>query len=763
MAEKITKNKINEIKNKSVLVVGDNPSENGLSSDQIKKAIVDPVLEVIDEVNRIVNEVNSETGATIDKAEYVSNKIKEWSELNNEHQYPNAQLVKQSLDTKINSNNIADNLETEEKRKVLDASQGKILNDKINKKVDLVQGNENAHKVAVTNSNGNVYFAKTLPKGNMPEITIDMLPSGAGIIAEVANELKATGGNVTGDDIKQRLQMFDELEGNVNEKLEEIEEIVDKVDDVLKAEVICKHAIEITGNTGDEHGLAIEDQQVLIKKIQGQSIVENGQFKHSQCNLISTGRNLWDEQWESGLFGYDGIKYDNANYLRNKNIINALSNTNYYIKQNSDDLLILFYDINKNLINYTISNPFTTPNNCYYINFTVKNKTYNNDICINFSDATFNGTYEPYKEEIFVVNQELKAFDYIENEKKTFDTLEIDLSNSSLEWKYANDSNGKRFTCESLKNVITGSENNTKGYLLCSKYETGTYINVFYNQIDKVIAVNPSGTIAIYDSSYTDVNSFKASLNGVKLLYKANYSNVDYVDMPAGYSVYKGGYQIQDGEVPYILTKEYSMSMKAQILANVEIDREQQEQLNEVKEKINEAVSTSDSAYDLADEASEKTKINEQGLNVLEQTINTEKVRVNDLYHFMDYINPVVDNKADLDDVITKDKIQYGIINGDNIVGLTQTIDLSQFKYWKGIINPSGQTYNFTLHYLYDGDEEHDVYSFSNPIIEYINGTLLIQANEANRTFLLTSKSFNIEMVASSDSDAFSIYWKGEK
>ena len=710
---------------------------NGNGKYSIKSALYGDEIVIVNVENQYVSRFNGNATLTYDfekdewvkqtgsiesegntDFELVKNKITRWESLANDNQYPSASLVKSGL----------------------------------NSKLDKEQGNDNAYKVAVTNRFGNVYFEEKLPKVNMPtieaddlpeipkdklpEITVDMLPSGAGIIAEIAEELRADGGNITGNEIKSKLTTLDDMTATIE----------------------CKHVVEITGNTGDEHNLAVEDQQVLIKKIQGQSIFKDGEFKHSQCNLISTGRNLWDEEWETGYINDNGVLESNALTIRSKNYINALPKTTYYFRKNTNNYLngikVLYYDNSFNFISFEGfygNNTFTTPNNCSYIKFaTYATVTYyDNDICINVSDVNFNGTYEPYKEEIFVVNQELKAFDFIENEKKTFDTLEIDLSNSSLEWKYANDNNGKRFTCESLKNVITGSENNTKGYLLCSKYETGTYINVYYNQIDKVIAVNPSGTIAIYDSSYNDLASFKASLNGVKLLYKANYSNVEYVDLPAGYSVYKGGYQIQDGEVPYILTKEYSMSLKAQILANIEIDKEQQEQLNELSNKLKE---TNDSF--------------EVILNEVEY--NSEKIEglVEDVVNQNIYNENTFVKKTDI-----TNQNEYGVFNVVLPTSSHIEINLATYKYFKGIVantkgervfvngealNDEGNRFTFT-DYLKNGST-----------LEYINGCLLVRReDETYIERILPSTNKRIAIVydgaTSGQDNGFSIYWKGEK
>ena len=46
-------------------------------------------------------------------------------------------------------------------------------------------------------------------------------------------------------------------------------------------EVKCNHEYEITGNTGDEHGLAVKDQQMLLKRIEGQT----GRYSENEFNI----------------------------------------------------------------------------------------------------------------------------------------------------------------------------------------------------------------------------------------------------------------------------------------------------------------------------------------------------------------------------------------------------------------------------------------------------------------------------------------------
>lgn len=123
--------------------------------------------------------------------------------------------------------------------------------------------------------------------------------------------------------------------------------------------------------------------------------------------LQTTGKNIWDEEWEVGLYDTTtGGKTNGSNCIRSKAYIPIFPGIQYYIKYGSQysQPRLFYYDADKNYIStdagYAI--PFTTPANARYMNFhaNVSGGIYSNDICINKSDTTFNGTYEPYKSNV---------------------------------------------------------------------------------------------------------------------------------------------------------------------------------------------------------------------------------------------------------------------------------------------------------------------------------------------------------------------------
>jgi hypothetical protein len=138
-------------------------------------------------------------------------------------------------------------------------------------------------------------------------------------------------------------------------------------------------------------------------------------LSNTMQGIQTIGFNKWDEEWESGAYNTNtGEPSSDASSIRSKNYIPVKENT-LYAHNAKYELTILFYDSEKNIVQYVRVNEayasvfnkgcdsyqdhplFQTPAGCAYIRFTVINQaSYNNDICINISDPKRNGEYEPY-------------------------------------------------------------------------------------------------------------------------------------------------------------------------------------------------------------------------------------------------------------------------------------------------------------------------------------------------------------------------------
>lgn len=118
------------------------------------------------------------------------------------------------------------------------------------------------------------------------------------------------------------------------------------------------------------------------------------------------GFNQWDEEWELGTYNSSGVKTSSTINICTKNAFNVFPNTEYYFHCGASGLsrFVNFYDADGAFISQvglTAIATFTTPSNAVTATFfcgSAYGTVYNHDICINISDPTKNGTYEPYKE-----------------------------------------------------------------------------------------------------------------------------------------------------------------------------------------------------------------------------------------------------------------------------------------------------------------------------------------------------------------------------
>lgn len=127
-------------------------------------------------------------------------------------------------------------------------------------------------------------------------------------------------------------------------------------------------------------------------------------INNAATDLESTGFNQWDEEWEDGAYNTStGEKIVSAGYIRSVNAIKVLPGVNYYIKKTATFATrVLQYDSSGNYLGYY--SPATAGagevlsfvENTAYVRFHIYQATYNHDICINISDPSRNGTYEPY-------------------------------------------------------------------------------------------------------------------------------------------------------------------------------------------------------------------------------------------------------------------------------------------------------------------------------------------------------------------------------
>lgn len=136
----------------------------------------------------------------------------------------------------------------------------------------------------------------------------------------------------------------------------------------------------------------------------------------------TVGFNQWDEEWEVGHI-YQGEPSAANNCIRSKNFCPCIGGSTYYVtcgktdggSSNSYYVGIYWYDVNKNYISRAYSNNLTSvaPSNARYFKIgtntatVIYGNTYNHDICINLSDPSRNGEYEPYEKHSYPLDNSL--------------------------------------------------------------------------------------------------------------------------------------------------------------------------------------------------------------------------------------------------------------------------------------------------------------------------------------------------------------------
>ena len=209
-----------------------------------------------------------------------------------------------------------------------------------------------------------------------------------------------------------------------------------------------------------------------------------------------------------------------------------------------------WYDANKNYISgitgYVGVDPThkvkTAPNNAHYMRLTCKWSNNGNvdTLCINLSNPTRNGEYEPYEKHSYPLDSSLTLRGipkldasnnlYYDGDEYTSDGKVkrkygvVDLG--TLNWVYkASETSFAPYmyvTVENLGIKRLGPFGTTVHNIICSKYTTVARNPTAF--VDKTICADGDAyavtQIQIKDTAYTDAATFKAAMSGVMLVYE---------------------------------------------------------------------------------------------------------------------------------------------------------------------------------------------------------------------------------------------------
>lgn len=322
------------------------------------------------------------------------------------------------------------------------------------------------------------------------------------------------------------------------------------VDSVVDISNLSLNIIDLTqmfGSTIADYIYSLEQSQAGAGVAWFKKLFPNDYYAYNAGELLSVeglqshdavGFNQWDEEWGSGTYlNATGVKYDSTSKIRNVNPIEVFPNTKYYWSVGStahDEDSIFCYDENMNFLKRiftvheaTVGLLFTTPQNCRYINFAVNNTTYNHDICINLSNPSRNGEYEPYEKHSYPLDSSLTLRGipkldasnnlYYDGDEYTSDGKVkrkygvVDLG--TLDWGMDVIGNANRFEAA----LPQPAPPRTRTNCICPKYTSST-APTFGNSADKMICT--ATQVYVRDDSYTDAATFKAAMSGVYLVYE---------------------------------------------------------------------------------------------------------------------------------------------------------------------------------------------------------------------------------------------------
>lgn len=331
-------------------------------------------------------------------------------------------------------------------------------------------------------------------------------------------------------------------------------------------------------------------------------------------NVLSTGKNLYsgknDLDWTPSYLEnkyplyLDKGTYSICVYAENP------SGTNQYQFQGLDEYGNEVFSTPGVFVNTGTSIEVTIPISkiLLYVNTTGHIK-----VMLNYGTSVL--PYEPYiADDTFGVDIEMTGFGEIDNISKQYTEYGsaniITLDGSADE----NWSRGQTITADHWRFVWVNSA------LAGTAAGGAANINCISNWIDGtpnqtlggVTCLSVDGhEIQICNESIETVEGLRAWLaaNPIQFIYRLATPRIQTtVDIPAGYSAHKGGLQqqvIEDDYLPYILTKNYPISMAAQTASLMEVDRKQSILINknaaDIAQKTTEIASNTEAIEKISD------------------------------------------------------------------------------------------------------------------------------------------------------------------
>ena len=257
--------------------------------------------------------------------------------------------------------------------------------------------------------------------------------------------------------------------------------------------------------------------------------------------IKTTGKNLWDEKFSLGNLNNSTGEEVASDLTIRSSYVPILSGDKIYLFNGSKKTdisfdKVLFYKKDKTyngVKQYANSGELELPKGTSYIRFVLRpsyGTTYNYDVCINVSDVSFNGNYEPYTERLRKWSETLKKYfpDGLKSAGSAYDEItptkavkrigEIDLG--TLTWGKTS-ANGKTYyhAKEAIPNRSANSYVVTSCYTTENRYPSQIQES---ESIDRIIGYKGyfiGEELWVIDSRYDTPEAFAAAMSGIILYY----------------------------------------------------------------------------------------------------------------------------------------------------------------------------------------------------------------------------------------------------
>ena len=310
---------------------------------------------------------------------------------------------------------------------------------------------------------------------------------------------------------------------------------------------------QMFGSTIADYIYSLEQSQAGAGVAWFKKLFPNDYYAYNAGELLSVeglqshdavGFNQWDEEWVNGTYGNNGELVSTPQYICSKNKTKVLPNTTYYIKA-PVNMEILGYGADEKFISRITYNlrdgTFTTASNMYYITFGSNTSdqltTYNHDICINLSDPSRNGEYEPYEKHSYPLDSSLtlRGIPKLDASNNLYYDGDEYTSDGKVKRKYGVvDLGTLTWTYDSTYAVFAANVNTYASFPtpgpnnmgLCSKYLVhGSVVVSELVNYDDTIFICPYNWsskkwLLVRDTSYTDAATFKTAMSGAMLVYE---------------------------------------------------------------------------------------------------------------------------------------------------------------------------------------------------------------------------------------------------